>query len=90
MYGKNTNTSVDRNSLDPRATATSSGRQPPRKPAQGDDRDRDVSDTALCTSGLVDTMVVIDFVTYAFLGNQYWRLTSTAVATGYPRWTKQE
>ena len=89
LYGKNTNTSDDENSLDPRATATASRPQPRRQPSQGDNTDRDVSDTALCTSGRIDTMVVIDLVTYAFLGDQYWRLTSTAVEPGYPRYKQK-
>jgi len=44
-------------------------------------------DKVLCnTRGGLDTIVTLRTrVTYAFLGNQYWKLTETSVAPGYPR-----
>ena len=37
----------------------------------------------LCNTGGLDTMVTLRTrVTYAFLGNQYWKLTETSVAPG--------
>jgi len=40
----------------------------------------------LCESRKLDTIVTLeDEETYAFLGDQYWKLTETSVADGYPR-----
>eukprot|EP00092_Neocalanus_flemingeri_P010689 GFUD01011513.1.p1 GENE.GFUD01011513.1~~GFUD01011513.1.p1 ORF type:complete len:523 (+),score=130.30 GFUD01011513.1:119-1687(+) len=50
---------------------------------------RPVENNVLCR-GKLDTMVTTrDGVTYAFLGNKYWRLTDTAVEPGYPRLISQ-
>eukprot|EP00092_Neocalanus_flemingeri_P005686 GFUD01006125.1.p1 GENE.GFUD01006125.1~~GFUD01006125.1.p1 ORF type:complete len:537 (+),score=132.98 GFUD01006125.1:388-1998(+) len=47
--------------------------------AEGDNRE-------LCRRGKLDTMVTVkNGDTYAFLGNNYWKLTQTSVEPGYPR-----
>jgi len=75
--GSNTPPATKRPSVDPSIFVRSGG----------DNGDRGTTDNkVLCNTGGLDTMVTLrSRVTYAFLGNQYWKLTETSVAPGYPR-----
>ena len=57
----------------------------PREPSN----DREEPDPTLCTDSSVDAMLTLDMSgkkrTYAFKGENYWRLTSTGVERGYPK-----
>jgi len=51
-----------------------------------DTRTSQSSPRDLCDSRQLDTITTMeDDITYAFLGDQYWKLTDTSVAPGYPR-----
>jgi len=51
----------------------------------------DLENEALCSSGKLDTIVTMNnSETYAFLGDNYWKLTDTSVALGYPRSTSAD
>ncbi len=56
------------------------------------DEDEDSDDNEeLCNDASVDAMVTVDDgTTYAFKGNQYWRLTEDSIARGYPRSTSRD
>jgi len=62
-----------------------------RRPSSVSDTNTDLDNKALCGSGKLDTIVTMkDSVTYAFLGDQYWKLTETSVEPGYPRSTSED
>ena len=51
----------------------------------------DLDNEALCSSGKLDTIVTMkNYETYVFLGDNYWKLTETSVAPGYPRSTSAD
>lgn len=59
---------------------------PVQKRNKSDDPRSKNTDGDICRVGRVDTMVTTrDGLTYVFGGNKYWRLSDTAVASGYPR-----
>ena len=84
LYGEKTGGTTPR----PRATSPPQTRPPfdpsifvrsnPAQPGGG------AENKVLCNTGGLDTMVTLKTrVTYAFLGNQYWKLTETSVAPGW-------
>jgi len=91
LYGEKTGVTTPRSvTSSPPQTRPSSfdpsifvrGSNSPAQPAPRGTGDNKV----LCNTGGLDTMVTLKTrVTYAFLGNQYWKLTETSVAPGYPR-----
>ena len=87
LYGEKTGATTPRSVTSPPQTRAPSPFDPsifvrsnsPAQPATGGAGEKKV----LCNTGGLDTMVTLRTrVTYAFLGNQYWKLTETSVAPG--------
>merc|ERR1711963_821430 len=98
LYGEKSGTSSNEVAVRSNFPSVTTTRRPTttsarttRRPSFSSDEDKDLDNKALCTSGKLDTMVTMkDSVTYAFLGDQYWKLTETSVEPGYPRSTSAD
>ena len=98
LYGEKSGTSSNEVAVRSNFPSATTTRRPTtttarttRRPSFSSDEDKDLDNKALCTSGKLDTMVTMkDSVTYAFLGDQYWKLTETSVEPGYPRSTSAD
>ena len=84
LYGEKEK-KTDRNEDDDRDSVTSSSLPTPVFSTPKDVSDR-VNTKDLCESRKLDAMVTVkNGDTYAFLGNNYWKLNESSVETGYPR-----
>merc|ERR1712012_482473 len=98
LYGEKSGTSSNEVAVRSNFPSVTTTRRPTttsarttRRPSFSSDEDKDLDNKALCISGKLDTMVTMkDSVTYAFLGDQYWKLTETSVEPGYPRSTSAD
>jgi len=98
LYGEKSGTSSNEVAVRSNFPSVTTTRRPTtttarttRRPSFSSDEEKDLDNKALCTSGKLDTMVTMkDSVTYAFLGDQYWKLTETSVEPGYPRSTSAD
>ncbi|XP_023340378.1 matrix metalloproteinase-16 isoform X2 [Eurytemora carolleeae] len=89
LYGEKTKNSVETavNAIEPRQREETTRRSffpdPPSPPST---TQPSVDNRGLCERGKIDTMVTLqNGTTYAFLGREYWRLTESSIAPGYPR-----